>query len=230
EECNDILNGKQDTDGLVKAADDTLARAAMTFRSEIHNVYPSDEPRGLSPEDQFVYNSTRIDYKDLSDRIKSEFKEKNIIFTEKCFETDTAEPVFHLMLKLWTCRILLHNALANSLAVETEENGEAKLSATHTLAYAIGNDNAKPYLLEFPVTLHLVGTMENFLKFIKSLQENDLYLPIKNIRVYSQPPQELPVGAKLDLSQLHFRVIFSAFFPAPSSNTLLNVEGGTKEN
>ena len=134
------------------------------------------------------------------------------------------------MLKLWTIRILLHNALANSLAVETEENGEAKLSATHTLAYAIGNDNAKPYLLEFPVTLHLVGTMENFLKFVKSLQENDLYLPIKNIRVYSQPPQELPVGAKLDLSQLHFRVIFSAFFPAPSSNTLLNVEGGTKEN
>ena len=230
EECNDILNGKQDTDGLVKAADDTLARAAMTFRSEIHNVYPSDEPRGLSPEDQFVYNSTRIDYKDLSDRIKSEFKEKNIIFTEKCFETDTAEPVFHLMLKLWTIRILLHNALANSLAVETEENGEAKLSATHTLAYAIGNDNAKPYLLEFPVTLHLAGTMENFLKFVKSLQENDLYLPIKNIRVYSQPPQELPIGAKLDLSQLHFRVIFSAFFPAPSSNTLLNVEGGTKEN
>ncbi|MBO7619874.1 MAG: hypothetical protein J6T06_05140, partial [Victivallales bacterium] len=101
EECNDILNGKQDTDGLVKAADETLARAAMTFRNEIHNVYPSDEPRGLSPEDQFVYNSTRIDYKDLSDRIKSEFKEKNIIFTEKNFETDTAEPVFHLMLKLW---------------------------------------------------------------------------------------------------------------------------------
>ena len=102
----------------MKAADDTLARAAMTFHNEIHNVYPSDEPRGLSPEDQFVYNSTRIDYKDLSDRIKSEFKEKNIIITEKRFETDTAEPVFHLMLKLWVIRILLHNALDNSLAVE----------------------------------------------------------------------------------------------------------------
>ncbi len=202
----------------------------MTFRNEIHNVYPSDEPHGLSPEDQFVYNSTRIDYKDLSDRIKSEFKEKNIIITEKCFETDTAEPVFHLMLKLWVIRILLHNALDNSLAVEAEENGEARISATRTFAYAIGSDTAKPYLLEFPVSIHLTGTMENFLKFIKSLQEKDLYLPLKHIRVYSEPPKELPPGAKIDVSQLHFRASFSAFFPAPSSNTLLNVEGGTKEN
>ena len=205
-------------------------RAALTFRNEIHNVYPSDEPHGLSPEDQFVYNSTRIDYKDLSDRIKSEFKEKNIIITEKCFETDTAEPVFHLMLKLWVIRILLHNALDNSLAVEAEENGEARISATRTFAYAIGSDTAKPYLLEFPVSIHLTGTMENFLKFIKSLQEKDLYLPLKHIRVYSEPPKELPPGAKIDVSQLHFRASFSSFFPAPSSNTLLNVEGGTKEN
>ena len=230
EECNDTLNGSQTTEGLVKAADETLSRAAMTFRNEIHNVYPSDEPHGLSPEDQFVYNSTRIDYKDLSDRIKSEFKEKNIIITEKCFEADTAEPVFHLMLKLWVIRILLHNALDNSLAVEAAENGEARISATRTFAYAIGSDTAKPYLLEFPVSIYLTGTMENFLKFIKSLQEKGLYLPLKHIRVSSEPPKELPPGAKIDVSQLHFRASFSAFFPAPSSNTLLNVEGGTKEN
>ena len=230
EECNDILKGSADNVGLIKAADETLTKAAATFKNEIHNVYPSDEPHGLSPEDQFVYNSTRIDYKDLSDRIKSEFKEKNIIITEKRFETDTSEPVFQLMLKLWTIRILLRNAIASSLEIVTAENGEAKLSATRTIAYTISNDNTKPYLLEFPVTLHLAGTMENFIKFVKSLQENGLYLPIKNISVFSQPPETLPPGAKLDIAQLHFRVSCSAFFPAPSSNTLLNVEGGTKEN
>ena len=230
EECNDILNGTQDASGLVKTADETLNKATATFRNEIHNSYPSDEPHGLSPEDQFVYNSTRIDYKDLSDRIKSEFKERNIIISEKRFEADTAEPVFHLMLKLWTIRILLRNALASSLSVDADENGEAKISAIRTLAYSIGNDNAKPYLLEFPVTIHLTGTMENFLKFVDSLHEHDLYLPIKNIRVNSEPPKELPPGAKLDISQLHFRVTCSAFFPASSSNTLLNVAGGTKEN
>ena len=110
-----------------------------------------------------------------------------------------------------------------------DENGEAKFSATRTLAYSISNDNSKPYLLEFPVSIHLVGTMENFLNFVKSLQGNDLYLPIKNIQVYSQPPKELPPGATLDISQLYFRVSCSAFFPAPS-NTLFNVAGGTKEN
>ena len=230
EECNVILNGTTEATGLVNIADETLNKATATFRNEIHNSYPSDEPNGLSPEDQFVYNSTRIDYKDLSDRIKSEFKEQNIIITEKRFENDTAEPVFHLMLKLWTIRILLRNAIANSLVVDSDDNGEAKFSATRTLAYSISNDNAKPYLLEFPVSIHLVGTMENFLNFVKTLQEKDLYLPIKNIQVYSQPPKELPPGETLDISQLYFHVSCSAFFPAPSSNALLNVAGGTKEN
>ncbi|MCR4576029.1 MAG: hypothetical protein K5787_19905 [Lentisphaeria bacterium] len=230
DECKIVLNGTETEDGLTKIADETLAKAAATFRNDIHNSYPSDEVNGLSPEDQFIYSSTRIDYKDLSDRIKSEFKEKKIIINEKSFESDTAEPVFHLMLKLWTIRILLRNAIANSLAIDAQENGEAMLSATRTIAYSIGNDNTKPYLLEFPVSIHLTGTMDNFLKFAKSLQQNGYYLPIKNLRVYSEPPKALPPGAKVDVSQLHFRVTCSAFFPSPSSTSPLNVAGGTKDN
>ena len=229
-ECNDILNGTETAEGLVKIADETIAKAAETFKNDIHNIYPSDEPNGLSPEDQFVYNATRIDYKDLSDRIKSEFKEKNVIINEKSFETDTAEPVFHLMLKLWTIRILLRSAIASSLAVDSTENGEARLSATRTIAYSNGNDNAKPYLLEFPVSIHLTGTMDNFLNFAKSLQQNGFYLPIKNLRVFSEPPKTLPPGAKAEIERIHFRVTCSAFFPAPASTSPLNVAGGTKDN
>ncbi len=231
--CDAILQGEPRQPGLVSVADDTIARATATFQDEIRSLYPGVSPEGLGPQEQFVANSTRIDYKDLSDRIKSEFKEKGIVFSEKRIETDSAEPVFHLMLKLWAIRHLVRGALACGLEVERNEEGEARISATRTLAFSLEKDNSKPYLLEFPVMLSLSGGMEELLSFMHTLQEGEVFLPVKNIRIHSQPPASIRPGERLDLKRLHFHLRVSAFFPMPSlpaAKAQPTATGGAKEN
>lgn len=214
EECIKALNGTFNTPGLIAKADETIEKATSTFHKDILELYLGDETHGKSQEEIFITNTTRIDYIDLADRIKSEFKTKNIIFSEKYLERDTAEPIYQLILKLWTVRAVVRTALDNHLTVEEDQNGEASIKARRTIAYALNQHNANHYLLEFPISFRFNGTMDNFMAFAKSLNSNGTFLTLKHIRIFSQPPKEFPPEAHLSVSDLNFNVVYSTFFPA----------------
>ncbi len=219
EHIHDCIASLEDHDGrkgLVSISNDIIDRATKTFDDDIREAYPPTE--GASSFDLFYNNSTRIDYKDLYDRITSEFKEHDISISQKNFEPDedSSEPVFQLMLKLWTVRYLARALVQNNLSLEKNEEGGSRIHPMRTIAYTL-SPKEEPYLLEFPVILRFSGTMDNFLSFLKSLQNENIFLPMKTISVHSTPPEDFPPGEKRDIKVLHFRITCSSFYKAPSA-------------
>ena len=213
-ECIDSLEDTNGSKGLVSTSNELIERATRMFDDDIRETYPPTE--SSSSMDLFYNNSTRIDYKDLFDRINSEFREYDINISQRTFEPDedNSEPVFQLMLKLWTTRYLVRAAVRNHLALEKNEDGLSRIHAMRTTAYTLA-PNERPYLLEFPVVLRFSGTMENFLSFMKSLENDNLFLPMKTISVNSKPPADFPPGESRDITELNFRITCSSFFKTP---------------
>jgi len=213
-ECIDSLEDKNGSKGLVSISNEIIEKATRTFDDDIREAYPATET--ASSMELFYNNSTRIDYKDLFDRISSEFKEYDISISQKTFEPDedNSEPVFQLMLKLWTTRYLVRAAVKNNLTLAKNEDGLSRINVMRTAAYTL-SQNENPYLLEFPIALRFSGTMENFLSFMKSLQNDNLFLPMKTISVKSKPPVDFPPGESRNITELDFRITCSSFFNTP---------------
>ena len=219
-DCIASLAGDEAKAGLVDIAGNAIATATQTFADEINAAYPVDANGGgrQSSLEKFVEGSTRIDYKDLYDRVTSEFAGFNVSITQATLSPDeeSSEPVYQLMLKLWTMRRLVRLAVQNGLVIEENLENRPNIRALRTTAY-INDGNEKPYLLEFPVLLRFRGTMAQFISFAKELQKNRCFLPIKGIEVYSEPPKDFPAGKTERLSELHFKIVCSAFFVEPQT-------------
>lgn len=213
--CNAAMEDSKEHKGLVSISNETIDMATRSFDDDIRDAYPATE--NSSSADLFIESSTKIDYKDLYDRVASEFSNYNVKLSQKSIEPDEEnnEPVYQLMLKLWTIRNIVRAAVQNNLKVENNENDISRIHALKTVAYTIGNDD-QPYLLEFSVSIRMSGTMENFLSFAKALQKDNLFMPIKTITVYSDPPGVFPPGQSTEINSLHFRTTCSAFFKAPA--------------
>ena len=227
-ECIDSLEDSHGNKGLVSISDDIIERATRTFDDDIRETYP---PTDISSSMELFYNnSTRIDYKDLYDRISSEFKEYDISISQKALEPDedNSEPVFQLMLKLWTMRYLVRSAVKNNLSIDKDADGYSRINAMRTTAYTLAA-NEKPYLLEFPIVMRFNGTMDNFLSFMKSLQNNNLFLPMKTISVNSRPPSDFPPGESRDINELSFRVTCSSFFKTQPEKVVNATDGESRK-
>ena len=227
-ECIDSLEDTNGSKGLVSISNETIERATRTFDDDIREAYPPTD--SSSSMELFYNNSTRIDYKDLFDRISSEFKEYDISISQKTFEPDedNSEPVFQLMLKLWTTRYLVRAAVKNNLTIHKDEDGLAQIHAMRTTAYTL-SANEKPYLLEFPIVMRFNGTMDNFLSFMKAIQNDNLFLPMKTISVNSKPPADFPPGESRNITELSFRITCSSFFKTQQEKVVKTANGEARK-
>ena len=217
-DCIANLAGDEARPGLVDIAGNAMALAAQTFADEINAAYTGDvgaNSRQTAVE-KFVEGSTRIDYKVLYDRVSSECANYEVDISQATIspDEDSNEPVYQLMLKLWTIRCLVRQAAENGLAVETAKGNLQGLRALRSIAY-VNEGSERTYLLELPVLLRLNGSLENFISFAKGLQKEGRFLPIKSIEIHSEPPGDFPPGERRELSNLHFRIVCSAFFVEP---------------
>ena len=219
-ECQEQLMGSNGSDGLIKLSAKTLEMASNTFKSDIHTAYPPESLASTeTPENVFVNHASRIDFKDLFDRLNTSLSVEEITITVQSLGLDeeSPEPVYQQILKLWTIRKLVFLATENQLSVESNSEGTAAaIRANRVVAYKLDDKDEVPYLLEFPVRIHLSGTMKDFLKFVKSLQGNDTFIPMKRLIIHSLPPQTLPPGETKTIETLHFSIVCSSFFKIPN--------------
>ncbi len=231
--CLRQLEGTRQKGGLIQVADETLKYATSTFHEDIIKAYPTESYARTTSEEIFIRNATRIDYKDLYDRVSSEFQAENISFNPKTFglEDDSPEPPYQMMIKLWTVRKMVALALKHHLKIEEgEPSGSAYLRILPVIAYTLGKSSDKPYLLEFPIRMKVGGTMEDFLQFIGELQTDEVYLPLKALEIHSTPPADLPPGEERLVDQLHFSIVCSSFFRASQTSRPRTRMGGVKSN
>ncbi|MBO4511388.1 MAG: hypothetical protein J5746_01360 [Victivallales bacterium] len=228
-DCIASLAGDETRLGLVDVAGNAMALAMQTFADEINSAYAGESGTAAkqSAVEKFVEGSTRIDYKVLYDRVYSECAKCSVDISQATIspDEDSNEPVYQQMLKLWTLRFLVGQAVENGLSFEAATDNAPAIRALRSRAY-LNDGSERTYLLEFPVMLRLQGKLENFISFAKSLQGGRRFLPIKSIEIHSTPPADFPPGERRELENLHFRIICSAFFvePQPSSGDQANTE------
>lgn len=187
--------------GLQDKAEMVMKHATGMFNQNITNAY--------GDVGNFVTKASQTEYKDLYDRTDSMLQGMRVVLEPSIFGMDesTAEPEkYQMILKLWTVQEVVRLARENKLRVATEPSliraglgRPSKISALPMISYNLDPQDKVPYLLEFPVRLEVEGSLENFIKFIQSLQTEDCFLPMKQMELLAeQPPPAQQIRVEYD--------------------------------
>ena len=202
------LEGISGTDqlGLERLSDDILLQATITFQEKLLSQF--DSPA------HFISAVSRIDYKDVYDRFAQEIAEqgKSLNPTLLGLNEDGQEPVWQMILKLWTAQMLCELAKQNHLNLQSRD-GVAQITCLPPVAYAVAEEDVQqpPYLLEFPVRLTLQGSLQDFLRFAQELSTPIRFLPLKQLEISTLPPNPPIAGQPNRVDQATFTIVCSSF-------------------
>ncbi len=183
-------NGNNNGKGLKAETEEVMAKATSMFNERIINEYESIG--------DFIQKASQTEYKNQYDVLDSYLQGKNINLDNTIFGMDvaTSEPLkYQMLLKLWTVKEVVDCALQAKLfviSIPSPSGGRGKTASMRTVkpmqSYYINNNDANPYLLEFPIYIELRGTLENFSKFTDILFSEGRFLPLSKIELAALPP------------------------------------------
>ncbi len=214
------LGGKDG--GLRKFTADALLRASSMFDARINDEYGNAS--------NFIEKASQIEYKDLFDRMDFSFQNKKpgIYLVPNIYGLDEASVEtnkYQMLLKLWTTEALVNLALEHKLSIGTDRNFKtappyphpgAKITALPINSYALSADDKVAYLLEIPVKMTVRGKLGQFVSFVKSLQGENVFLPIVQMEMLTEVPDKkknLRADDSVVVSDtLEITVVCSAFY------------------
>ena len=205
-----LLEGDDDEDmtGLLAVARETLEEATQPLDARIRQNYGDNLA--------FIYGATRLDSKDLQERIIKEFGEGNPKFLGMNPEEIQEQPVWQTIAKLWTVREILGEARDAGLEVAPPAaDGKPSVTAMPIVGYTLDDTSSGSiYLLEFPVNATFSGTLAQFLVFVQSLQDERRFIPLKRLSIRTLPPEALLAGSDNAVDKCLFTVRCCAFMAA----------------
>ena len=195
--------------GLRQRSAAAIDRAAITFRPKILAAHVSAA--------DFMANVTRLDYKALYNEVEAELAADGVALSAARLglsEEESKGPVYQMIYKLWCVQRLYRLARAAGLAAVADAHGEAQFVALPAHAYVVEAEAAEePYLLEFPTSLVLRGTLPQFRLFCESLCTDTDFLPLVSLQVCTSPPDEEHRDGTVLVETCDFTLSCSAFFP-----------------
>lgn len=202
-----LLEGddEEDMTGLLAVARETLEEATQPLDARIRQNYGDNLA--------FIYGATRLDSKDLQERIIKEFGEGNPKFIGMNPEEIQEQPVWQTIAKLWTVREILGEARDAGLKVAPPAaDGKPSVTAMPIVGYTLDDTSSGSiYLLEFPVNATFSGTLAQFLVFVQSLQDERRFIPLKRLSIRTLPPEALLAGSDNAVDKCLFTVRCCAF-------------------
>ena len=207
ENVRERLDGIPGTDqiGLATLTEGILRQATSTFEERILAQFDSPQ--------HFITSVSRIDYQGAYDRFAQELAEQELTLDAAYFglNEDGQEPVWQMILKLWTAQQICQMAQKNHLSI-VGEDGIAALTALPPISYALDEaESMPPYLLEFPARVKLMGRLDDFLCFAQSLSDSVCFLPIRQLEVHTLPPQPPIPGQVNRVDTAVFTIVCSSF-------------------
>ncbi|MGN0866470.1 MAG: hypothetical protein ACI4SG_02170 [Oligosphaeraceae bacterium] len=208
EESLELLQGGAAHPGLREVSRKTLSYATALLEERIRQNYTDTLA--------FIYGATRLDYKELHERITAEYAQGDSPMKGAYFgmgtEAPMEQPVWQTIAQLWTIQEILQHARKAGLRLATRQDGSGRIAAAPMIAYTLQETpDGSIYLLEFPVDATFSGTMEEFLAFTASLQTKRAFLPMIRLSIRSLPPDALLAGSENRVSTYLFTVRCSAF-------------------
>ncbi len=199
----------EEMQGLRQRSAEAIDRAAITFRPRILSAH-------ISAAD-FMANVTRLDYKALYNEVEAELAADGLGLSAARLglsEEENRTPVYQMIYKLWCVQRLYQLARAAGLSAVPDGDGKAQFVALPAHAYVVEADGAEePYLLEFPTSVVLRGTLPQFRAFCGSLCTDTDFLPLVSLQVCTSPPAEEVRAGTVLVDTCDFTISCSAFFP-----------------
>jgi len=197
--------------GIQEHSQRIMKRAAVTFQTRIarNHEHATDFMRGVS----------RLDYQEEYNRVQRRAAAQGVFFSPEILNLaeDTAiQHIYQAMLQLWALDSLLDIIQASGMSIAQHQHvfsmldggkHPAALVAMQPMqAYFAQAKADRPYLLEFPIRLTLVGQQEAFLAFLQGLDSDHLFMPVQQFECQLLAPR---AG---DTPQLHIDITCAAFF------------------
>lgn len=183
-------NGNNNGKGLKAETDEVMNKATSMFTEKIVDEYESIA--------FFIQRASQTEYKNQYDLLDSYFQGKNINIDNTVFGMNemSSEPLkYQMLLKLWTTQAVVDCALQAKMRIISQRvaggNHGRPISMVSILpmqSYYMNEKDAAPYLLEFPVHIEIMGTLENFSNFTDLLFKDGRFLPMTKLELAAVPP------------------------------------------
>jgi Tfp pilus assembly protein PilO len=146
---------------------------------------------------------SRLDYQEEYNRIYRHFRDRGVHLSSEVLnlgEYSEADYTYQLVLQLWTVELLGDLALKHHLkpvdTAQTQAAGDdsgrgepvARISVLPMKAYVVEYSTQEPYMLEFPVSLSLRGTLQDVGNFLASLSQAGVFLPVSHLKMRKVVP------------------------------------------
>lgn len=183
-------NGNNNGKGLRAETEEVIAKATSMFNDKIVEEYESIS--------FFIQRASQTEYKNQYDLLDSYFQGKNINIDNTVFGMNemSSEPLkYQMLLKLWTTQAVVDCALQSKMHIMTQRTAGGNhgrpvsmVSVLPMQSYYLNDRDASPYLLEFPVHIELIGSLQNFSDFTDLLFKDGRFLPMTRMELAAVPP------------------------------------------
>jgi hypothetical protein len=196
-------DGTEHNTGLISQSKEVLAQATSMFDAGIKKEYTDVYT--------FMNQVSRIIYRDELNHLEESLKNKQIVLDEEVLgigeDTDTEE-TYQLLLKLWTIEKLVNVLVDNHhltiqarrLAAKDDKppvrtpfgfmggRFASEITVLPTKAYILHEDDAEPYILEFPVRVRFSGDLPTVCQAIRDLQSDGNFMTVNRFVLEAEDP------------------------------------------
>ncbi|MBQ7650317.1 MAG: hypothetical protein IJS15_05115, partial [Victivallales bacterium] len=190
---------------LVKNSSLAMERCQVTFQDKLRAEYGNVH--------DFMRNASRMDYQAEYNRIIDASRKKDILLLPSSLNLDEeigTQYMYQPLMQLWTVEKLLLLAVDAGLEVEAVKGGDrhASVSVKPMRAYYMKPGAERPYLLEFPVEITVMGGVRECLAYLDSLNGDGVFLPPVSFELFAMPPT---AGQKAQGGMLKMHLVCSSF-------------------
>lgn len=190
---------------LVKNSILAMERCQVTFRDKLRAEYGNVQ--------DFMRNASRMDYQAEYNRIIEASSKKGIVLSPSSLNLDEeigTQYMYQPLMQLWTVEKLLSLAVEAGLEVESAKGGDrhAFVSVKPMKAYYMKQGAERPYLLEFPVEITVMGGVRECLAYLDSLNGDGVFLPPVSFEIFALPPV---AGRTAQGGRLKMHLVCSSF-------------------
>ncbi len=213
------LDGGPGGVGVRGAAAAVIERSTRGFSAKIRESF------GTKPN--FMQGVSRLDYQEEFNRLHQKLSSQGIALAPDILKLaeDTSSPyTYQLVLHVWTLGLLTDLVRRHELTVATDPGQTVRVGGKNVegalievlpvRAYRARAEDTRPYLLEFPVKITLMGTPASAAAFIRECVSEDCFLPVTRMQMYTDDPAENVYArdGKIVVDRVRMEIECSAFF------------------
>lgn len=219
EDLEKRLGGRDGNGGIKGTSAVLIRRSTEMFDPKIRELFGT--------RTNFIRSVSRLDYQEEFNRLQQKLSSEGVALSPEILKLgeDTSSPyTYQLVLQVWTVGFLTDMLRRHDLTYVTDSTRTtniagktvpaALIEARPMRAYLADGQAKKPYLLEFPVKVTVIGSVDNLLRLLRDCISDDIFLPIRGLQVFTDNPsaEAYRQDGRIGVDRVRAEIECSAFF------------------